>query len=253
MSYGQDYSLDYGNEGVQAVAAERAAFIRRTYAHLAGAILALIAIEGMIMMATSMQQKLDIAMWFFGSQVTWILTLVAFMGVSYLANSWAHNPESTQSTQYMGLGLYVIAWSVLLLPLLCIAQYIETRHVMKTGETLGLIPTAGIITLAMFGGLTLIVFVTRKDFSFLRSGLMMCSFLALGLIVASMIFGFSLGLVFIFAMIALMSGYILYDTSNVLHHYHTSQHVAAALTLFADVALMFWYILQLLISLSGRE
>jgi FtsH-binding integral membrane protein len=30
-----------------------------------------------------------------------------------------------------------------------------------------------------------------------------------------------------------------------LHHYRTDQYVAAALALFASVALLFWYVLQL--------
>jgi FtsH-binding integral membrane protein len=51
-------------------------------------------------------------------------------------------------------------------------------------------------------------------------------------------------------MVALAAGYVLYSTSNVLHHYPVGSHVAAALALFAAVALMFWYILQLLMSRS---
>ena len=54
---------------------------------------------------------------------------------------------------------------------------------------------------------------------------------------------------FIVAMIALMCGFILYETSNVLHHYHTSQHVAAALAIFASLATLFWYVIRLLMSL----
>ena len=49
-------------------------------------------------------------------------------------------------------------------------------------------------------------------------------------------------------MIALACGYILYDTSNVLHHYRIGQHVAASLALFASVALLFWYLVQLFMS-----
>jgi hypothetical protein len=67
-----------------------------------------------------------------------------------------------------------------------------------------------------------------------------------------MIFGFQLGIVFIAAMIVMASGYILYDTSNVLHHYRIGQHVAASLALFASVALLFWYLVQLLMSLNRR-
>jgi hypothetical protein len=105
------------------------------------------------------------------------------------------------------------------------------------------------MTLGMFGGLTLIVFVTRKDFSWMRSILVIAGFVAMGLIVCSILFGFELGTIFSAAMIALASGYILYYTSNVMHHYRTDQHVAAALTLFAAVALLFYYILRLLMQL----
>jgi FtsH-binding integral membrane protein len=103
-------------------------------------------------------------------------------------------------------------------------------------------------TLILFGGLTLAVFVTRKDFSFLRTFLVFGGFAAMGFIVMAILFNFQLGAIFTYAMIALCCGYILYDTSNVLHHYRIGQHVAAALALFASVALLFWYILQLFLS-----
>ena len=41
---------------------------------------------------------------------------------------------------------------------------------------------------------------------------------------------------------------ILYDTSNVLHHYPEDRYVAGALQLFASVALMFWYVLRIFMS-----
>ena len=43
---------------------------------------------------------------------------------------------------------------------------------------------------------------------------------------------------------------VLYTTSNVLHEYRIGQHVAASLALFASVALLFWYILRILMSMS---
>ena len=55
------------------------------------------------------------------------------------------------------------------------------------------------------------------------------------------------------AMIVLACGYILYDTSNILLHYRVGQHVAASLALFASVALLFWYVLQLVMSLRSRN
>ena len=47
-------------------------------------------------------------------------------------------------------------------------------------------------------------------------------------------------------------GTILYSTSKVMHDYQTDQYVAASLELFAAVALLFWYVLRLLMSLQRR-
>jgi FtsH-binding integral membrane protein len=103
-------------------------------------------------------------------------------------------------------------------------------------------------TFGLFAVLTAVVLITRKDFSFLRTVLMFGGFAAMGFIVVAILFHFALGPIFTYAMIALACGYILYHTSNVMHHYRIGQHVAAALALFASVALLFWYILQLYLS-----
>ncbi|MCP4602864.1 MAG: hypothetical protein GY847_20500 [Proteobacteria bacterium] len=138
--------------------------------------------------------------------------------------------------QYAGLALYVVAESIIFLPILYMAVYYSSPNVL---------PTAGMLTLTLFAGLTGTVFITKKDFSFMRAALMIGGFIALGLIVCSILFGFELGTVFSVVMVGLAGGYILYYTSNILHHYRTDQHVAASLALFAAVALMFWYILRL--------
>ena len=143
------------------------------------------------------------------------------------------------------LGIYVLTEALIFLPLLTFAHII-------VGDP-SLIPAAALITLITFGGLTTVVFFTKADFSFLRMYLWWGGIIALGLIAASIFLGFSMGIIFSGAMIALISGYILYDTSNVLHHYRTDQHVAAALALFASLAVLFWYVIQLLIALSGRD
>jgi FtsH-binding integral membrane protein len=147
--------------------------------------------------------------------------------------------------QYAGLALYVVAQAIIFLPLLWVADHaFSGQH---------LIETAGIMTLTVFVGLTAAVFVTRKDFSFLRTILTVGSCIALGLIVVACLFTLHLGVWFSFAMVALACGYILYDTSNVLHHYRTDQHVGAALELFASVALLFYYILLILMESAGRR
>jgi FtsH-binding integral membrane protein len=138
--------------------------------------------------------------------------------------------------QYAGLGLYVAAQAVIFVPMLFIAS------VYGGGDV---IVKAGIVTLGLFLGITSVVFLTRTDFSFLGPIIAIGGFVALGFIVASILFGFSLGSLFAFVMVAFAGTAILYETSNVMHRYHPTQHVAASLTLFAGIALLFWYILNI--------
>ncbi len=90
--------------------------------------------------------------------------------------------------------------------------------------------------------------MTRKDFSFLRGVLMWGGVVAMLAIVGGILFGFELGTWFSVAMIGFAGAAILYDTSNVLHHFPEDRYVGAALQLFASVALMFWYVLRLFMS-----
>lgn len=241
MNYAEDNN-PYRNWGMTAAQADentRASFIRKTYLHLLGAVLAFCAIEA-VLLNTSFAEPLAGLM--LGTRYGWLIVMAAFMGVSYLANSWAMSSTSPQ-TQYIGLGLYVVAQSIITLPLLYVAR--------EYGPP-GVILNAAVLTGVIFFGLTAAVFVTGTDFSFLRTGLIVGGFAAMGVIVCAILFGFNLGIIFIAAMLVLCAGYILYDTSNVMHHYQIGQHVAAALALFASVALMFWYVLQLLMSLNRR-
>lgn len=220
----------------------RATFIRRTYAHLAGAVGVFVALEAVlftVVPAATMESLVTRML----SGWSWLLVLGAFMGVSWLARSWA-NSDASRGMQYAGLGLYVVAEAVVFLPILYMAMRIDPQ-----------IPAmAGLLTLVTFGGLTGFVFVTRVDLSWMGKFLFLGGILAMGLIVCSIFFGgFNLGVWFSGAMVGLASGYILYDTSNVMHHYRTEQHVAASLALFASVALLFWYILQLLMHFSSSD
>ncbi|SVD36170.1 uncharacterized protein METZ01_LOCUS389024, partial [marine metagenome] len=194
-------------------AAERAAFIRKTYAHLAGALLLFTGLEYYLVNAP-FAKKLAMTM---TGGYSWLIVLAAFMGVGYVADRLAHS-QSSEGMQYLGLGLFVVAESIIFLPLLFMATFYSDP---------GLIPTAGLMTLLLVGGLTATVFITKKDFSFLGGILSIGFFVALGFIVCSMIFGFSLGLIFSSVMVLFAAGSVLYTTSNIMHHYHPKQHVAA--------------------------
>jgi FtsH-binding integral membrane protein len=215
---------------------ERAVFIRRTYAHLAGAVLAFTALECALFQSGIADSIVKTV--FIGSRVSMLLLMVAFIGVGWLAQSWARS-EVSVGVQYLGLGLYVVAEAFIFLPLMYIAVHYSEPSV---------IPTAGILTLALFLGLTLTVFVTRQDFSFLAPIICIGSFVAIGVIIAGMLFDFNLGLFFSLAMVLLAATAILYNTSNILHHYRTNQYVAASLDLFASLALLFYYVLRILVA-----
>ncbi len=227
----------YSSVGViaaDAPLAERSSFIRKTYVHLAGAILAFMLVEWLLLNSPFAPEMVHTML---GSRFGWLLTLGAFMGVSYVAQKWAQSGRSS-AMQYAGLGLYVVAEAVLFVPLLYIAVFYMRDP--------GLVAKAGLITGVVFVGLTVTVFVTQSDFSWMRQGLMVAGFGAMGIILASLLFGFNLGTLFCGVMVVLASGYILYYTSNVLHRYPIGSHVAAALALFSAVALLFWYVLRIL-------
>jgi FtsH-binding integral membrane protein len=216
---------------------QRAAFIARTYLHLVGAIFLFIALEALWFMtpvANAVFQFLQM------SKYVWLLLMAGFIGVSYLADRWAQSSTS-RGLQYAGLGLYTAVQSILFLPLIAVALMLGAQ----SDESI--LSKAAWITALMFVSLSGVVFITRRDFSFMRSALMFGGLAALGLIVASIVFSFTLGMVFSYAMVALACGYILYDTSNVMLRYRTNQHVAAALALFASVMLLFWYVLRILV------
>lgn len=215
----------------------RAEFIRKTYGHLAGAIALFAILESMFLSLGFGDTALVILG---SSRFSWLIVLGAFMLVSWVAETWATNGASI-TKQYAGLGLYTLAEAVIFLPMIAIA-------VAMTGD-LSLLTQAALITAAMVLGISAVALTTKKDFSFLGGILKISGFVALGLIVASFILPISLGLWFSAAMIVFASGAILYNTSNLIHRYQPGQHVAAALSLFASVALLFWYVLRILMSL----
>lgn len=218
----------------------RTAFIRRTYAVMGGAMFAFVALEALLLAVVPTETVFNLMM---GSKWSWLLVLGAFMAVSWVARSWAEGGTSP-AMQYAGLALYVVAEAVIFLPLMSIAIWVDPTIPLA----------AGLVTLFVFGGLTLMVFVTKADFSWLGRYLWLAGIAAL-ICIALSIFGVfgggGLGIWFAAAMVVLASAYILYDTSNIQHHYHTDQHVAAALALFASVALLLWYVIQ--IFMSSRE
>jgi FtsH-binding integral membrane protein len=107
---------------------------------------------------------------------------------------------------------------------------------------------AGVLTVAIFGGLTAYVFVSKKDFSFMRgmvvTGLIVVFAASLlnFFVVGSSAFAFAISC----AALLLFSGFVLYDTSNIIRRYPTNEYVSGALSLYLDAFNIFLALLRLL-------
>ena len=239
LNFNNNYNTNYQNNNAPELVSyatniEQATFYRKTYSHVAIALLAFIVVEAILI--NTVPESLIFSM--VSSPFVWLFILGGFWLGSMLANKWTQAQD--KSTQYRGLGIYVLLEAIIFLPMIYIA--------IDLSDGLAIISQAGIITLSLFAGLTAVVFLTRVDFSFLRTILVVGGFLALGLIVAGALFNFDLGLWFSVAMVALAAGGILYETYNIKNVYSTDQYVAAALQLFSSVMLLFWYVLRILLS-----
>ena len=209
---------------------KRMDFLRKTYSHLLLAILAFVLFSALFYRIGVGAAVLDFIA---GNRFGWLMMLGGFMLVGWLAT--AMSTVESRPAAYAGLLLYTVGEALIFSPLITLAATMYT----------GVLPQATIVTLLTFAALTGYVLITRQDFSFLRTALTVGAFVAVGLIVAGALFGFHLGLWFSAAMVLFACGAILYSTSKVLHSYRTDQYVAAALSLFASIALLFWYVLSL--------
>lgn len=225
-----------------AAAADRAAFIRRTYTLVGFTVLAFVGLLfaqftlPLLGGETFAYHYLNLLSGFGSGGILGVFAL--FMAATWFANKLAAS-DTSAAVQYAGLGLYTVVDTLFFIPLIAIGMARFGPDAMG-----GIMTQAMLITLLLFGGLTATVFMTRKDFSFLRSFVTIGSFVVLGVIIAGMLFGFNLGLWFSGAMILFMAAVILFKTDEVLRLYPVDKHVAAALTLFAAFATLLFYVLR---------
>lgn len=222
-------------EGVEHIDAARASFLRKTYIHLGLAIVLFVIIESLLLQSSFIGSLVQTMA---GGRFSWLLVLALFMGVSYAADRLARS-EAGRGVQYCGLGLYVLAQALIFAPLL----YMATQHAGN-----GILSTAALITIGVSGALTGYVLVSGVNFSWLRGILVVGTIAASLTIVASIIFGFQLGIFFAGLMILLAASMLLYQTSAAMYDWRTDQYVAASLGLFASIMLMFYYVVVFLMN-----
>ncbi len=215
---------------------ERAAFYRKTYSHVAGGVLVFILFEYLLLQSNTIVEF----MLSMTDGYKWLLLLGGFIFATNYAESLALR-TSDKNMQYLAYGMYIFLEAIIFVPLIYIAAF----YLDSGSEMLN---QAAIVTLALFTGLSAVVLLTKKDFSFLKTGLTVGFFIAIGLIIAGTLFGFNLGLWFSVGMCLLAGGSILYQTSNLLTKYGVEDYIPAALGLFASLMLLFWYVLRIFMS-----
>jgi FtsH-binding integral membrane protein len=224
-----------------APAADRAAFFRRTYGLVAAAFgafaVTLYALFVSGIAETFMRSIAGIGSWgILGVMVLFWLGTTA-------AQSLAFN-RASRTSQYAGLGLYVLLQAIIFVPLIYYTAIVTKGN---PGEIL--IP-ACLATGALVVALTAVVFMTNMDFSFLKVAIVIGSICALGIVIVSLFAGWSLGAWFSIAMIVLMATVILYQTNEVKNTMETDQHVAAAFVLFSSFVTLLFYVIRLF---AGRR
>lgn len=215
---------------------DKVAFYKKTYSHVAAGVLVFVLFEYLLLQSEAIV-SFTLSM---TQGYRWLIMLGGFMFITNYAERMTLKTPDTNK-QYLAYGVYILAEAFIFVPIIYIAAYY-----MDSGSEI--LNQAAIVTLALFTGLSAIVFVTKKDFSFLKAGLTIGFFVALGLILAGTLFGFNLGLWFSVGMCLLAAGSILYQTSNLVNKYSEDQYIPAALGLFASLMLLFWYILRIFMS-----
>jgi len=156
-----------------------------------------------------------------------------FMGGSFVVNALAEK----RPINVIAYAAWVVLLAFLIAPL-----------VLWINATKGpqVITEASLVTALVFGALTLTVFVTSKDFSFLKGILTFAGITLFVVGIAGAVMGFSIGAWYSVAIVVLMAGYLLYDTSTILHRLPTTMAMTGAILLFTNVVLLFKHILILL-------
>lgn len=229
---GQESPFNYSTAGpatvAQASAEERMNFIRKTYVLFMAGILACV-VGGWICVSSPALFNAVI-----GLLRTPLLAILLLFGATFAAQAVSR----VEGLNYVALFAFTTMIGILFAPILAIYEQ----------SAPGIVGQAGFLTILVFGSLTAYAFVSRKDFSFL-GGLLFVGLIALVLGGLANVFFFkSSGASYWMAWVTLFlfSGFVLYDTSRIIHRYDLKGYCGAALELFLDFFNMFMAILRIL-------
>lgn len=211
----------------QSSAEVRMAFIQKTYVLFLAGILAAIVMGGI----TLNTPLFGIAQALLGIP---LLAFLLMMGGAWIAGAVSR----TEGLNYVALFGFTAFVGFIMAPLLY----------MFEGAFPGIVAQAAFLSVLVFGSLTAYVFVSKKDFSFL-GGMLFVGLIALiigGLANAFFFHSAGAGYWMAWVSLFLFSGFVLYDTSQIIHRYDAQGYCAAALDLFLDFFNIFMAILRIL-------
>ncbi|HYJ45863.1 MAG TPA: Bax inhibitor-1/YccA family protein [Pyrinomonadaceae bacterium] len=163
-----------------------------------------------------------------------IIMLLMMLGGVFAAQAVRHKP----GINLVALFGFTTLTGVVIAPLLYIISLRNPASILQ----------AGVLTVGIFGGLTAYVFLSKKDFSFLRGMLVTGLIVVILAGVLNMLIIGSSALYFAGAVATLLlfSGFVLYDTSNIIRRYPTNEYVSGALDLYLDAFNIFLALLRIL-------
>ncbi len=215
----------------QASVEERMSFVRKVYALFF--IASLFAIGGVVLGFTSPLIMSTAA------SHPWIMLFLMIGGVM-----GAQAVRHVRGLNLIALFGFTTLTGVVISPLLYYVSLTNPASILQ----------AGVLTVGIFGGLTAYVFISKRDFSFLR-GMVATGLIVVILagvlnifIVGSSALGFGVSA----ATLLLFAGFVLYDTSNIIRRYPTNEYVAGALSLYLDALNIFLSLIRLLNSGNRR-
>lgn len=230
---------EYQQAGLVSVAtpAVRAAFLRKVYLTLFAGIGITMA-TGIALALSAVGNESSILWKILQGRGMWLL----FFG--YLALTFAvGSVVNKRGVNVLAYAFFTAFTGFFISPMLLLAAA-QTGSLTIIWQALGL-------TLFAFGGLTGYVLVSGKDFSFIKGFIwtgfwVLVGFMVVGFFVQS--WAFQMGVTA--AGLLVFAGFVLYDTSEIMHRYQPNQWVAGAFSLFIDFINMF---IRVLFLLMGRR
>lgn len=221
-------SYSFTPEAMSLAGEARLAYIRKVYSYFAMAVGA--GVGGALIAMNTSLVYFAVAHPFIG--------FILFIGMAIFASASAGNPSRALPTLF---GFTFVSGIIISPTLFAIA------HGYVRGADVGVIYDALFLTSLVFGGLTAYVFVTKKDFSYMRASLTIGLFMVIGIMLVNVfVQSTTIDLALSAIIVILFSGFILYDTSRIIRNAHEIPPTLAALNLYLDFLNLFMAILRLL-------